>query len=137
MNKSITIISEALEEAVTKRLNYAGVDDVISPIEIAASRMSALVFDPSLRSFTDIVHKTGNIELKSTEIEVSIKSKIAGKTLAEANISQETGLLVVAVRKDNEVVFNPPSSTVIESGSTLLVMGMDDSQFAKLRKFIA
>ncbi len=137
MNKSITIISEALEEAVAKRLNYAGVDDVISPIEIAASRMSALVFDPSLRSFTDIVHKTGNIELKSSEIEIGLKSKIVGKTLAETNISQETGLLVVAVRKDNEVVFNPPSSTVIESGSTLLVMGMDDSQFAKLRKIIA
>lgn len=134
MNKSINIISEALEEPVIKRLNYAGANSVISPVEIAASRMSSLVFDPSLRSFTDIVHKNENVELKSAEIPVNLNSKMAGKTLQEAKISEETGLIVIAIRKEDKVIFNPPLSTEIESGMTLIVIGSDDSQFANLRK---
>ncbi|MGC9213366.1 MAG: potassium channel family protein [Athalassotoga sp.] len=134
MNKSINIVSEALEEPVIKRLNYAGANSVISPVEIAASRMSSLVLDPSLRSFTEIVHKNENVELKSAEIPVSSNSKMIGKTIQEIKISEKTGLILIAIRKGDEVIFNPPVLTEIESGMTLIVMGNDDSQFANLRK---
>lgn len=135
INKSINIISEALEEPVIKRLNYAGANSVISPVEIAASRMSSLILDPSIRSFTEIVHKNENMEFKSAEIPV-LSSKMVGKTLQDAKISEKTGLILIAVRKADKITFNPPLSTMIENEMTLIVMGNDDVQFSKLRNLV-
>lgn len=136
MNRTIEIISEASDIEAIKRLNYAGVDRVISSTEIVGSRMAALVMNPGLQSFMDVIHRSGNTELRTEEIFVNIKSPFAGKTLKEAEIPQKTGLLVIAVQKGNDFVFNPSASTVIDPGASIIVLGKNEEQIRKLRDLI-
>ncbi len=136
LNRTIEIISEASDVEAIKRLNYAGVDRVISSTEIVGSRMAALVINPGLQSFMDVIHRSGNTELRTEEIFINIKSSFAGKTLKEAEIPQKTGLLVIAVQKGNDFVFNPSASTIIEPGASIMVLGKNEEQIRKLRNLI-
>ena len=67
-------------------------------------------------------------------------SPLAGKTLAEARIPQETGLIVIAVRKKGQIghgfVFNPVATTSLEAGDDVIVLGQED-QIALLREYLA
>ncbi len=60
------------------------------------------------------------------------------RTLIEARIPQETGLIVIAVRKEidetREFVFNPAADTRLDIGDEMIVVGHPD-QVAKLREF--
>ena len=67
-------------------------------------------------------------------------SSAVGKTLSELRIPHETGLIIVAVRKDHEhgspFVFNPSASTVIEADDDLIVLG-DEEQIERLRVYLS
>lgn len=67
-------------------------------------------------------------------------SKVEGLTLAEAGILNKTGLLVIAIHKRGQpyedAAFNPDSSTRLEAGDDLIVLG-DDDQDERLRAYIA
>ena len=56
--------------------------------------------------------------------------------MAELRIPRETGLIVVAVRKDHKrrspFVFNPSASTKIEAEDDIIVLG-DEKQIESLR----
>jgi voltage-gated potassium channel len=61
-------------------------------------------------------------------------SPLVGQTLAEARIPQQTGLLVLAVRRatSGEMLANPGPDTHIEAEDVLIVVGEDDG-IRKLR----
>jgi voltage-gated potassium channel len=61
--------------------------------------------------------------------------------LSDARIPQETGLLVIAVRKvggngEGEFVFNPDAETRLEPGDQVVVLGRPD-QVSRLREYVA
>ena len=63
-----------------------------------------------------------------------------GKTLAETKIPEETGLIVIAVRKEQQCggpfVFNPTASTTIDAGDDVIVLGAEE-QIKSLRAYLA
>jgi hypothetical protein len=68
-------------------------------------------------------------------------SPLVGKTLAEAKIPEETGLIVInAVRKEQQsggpFVFNPTASTTIDAGDDVIVLGAEE-QIKSLRAYLA
>ncbi|WP_254768902.1 cation:proton antiporter regulatory subunit [Salinilacihabitans rarus] len=54
---------------------------------------------------------------------VSEDAELAGRTLAEARVRERTGVSIVAIQRDDEVVPAPSPDTVIEAGDTLVVVG--------------
>ena len=70
---------------------------------------------------------------------VERKSKLAGKTLAEARIPKETGLIVIALKKKGHVaddfLFNPVADTRLEEGDEMIVLGQEE-QIVQLRGYI-
>lgn len=66
-------------------------------------------------------------------------SRLAGLTLLDARIPQQTGLLVNAPRKlqdeKHRFVFNPAADTRLEPGDELIVMGKPE-QIAQLRDYV-
>ena len=60
-----------------------------------------------------------------------------GRTLIDARIPQETGLIVIAVRKQidetREFVFNPAADTRLGIGDEMIVLGQPE-QVDRLRK---
>ncbi|MFQ5918312.1 MAG: cation:proton antiporter regulatory subunit, partial [Candidatus Binatia bacterium] len=54
---------------------------------------------------------------------VLLPSSLAGHTLSESGISSRTGLSVIGIQQDGRIVTNPPSSTRLQEGSDLLMLG--------------
>lgn len=62
-------------------------------------------------------------------------SPVSGRSLAEARIPEQTGLVVIAIHKlaaGGDFVFNPSAETRIEAGDEVIVLGGDE-QLAALR----
>ena len=70
-------------------------------------------------------------------------SPMAGQSLMDARIPQNTGLIVIAVRKKNPedseeeytYVYTPVASTHLDPGDIMIVLGAPE-QIKKLRKFV-
>ena len=137
--QDVTIVARAWEEESINKLYRAGADQVVSPNFSAAIRMASVLLRPSVVSFLDIATRSSDLTLRAEQMSVPETSSVVGKTLAELRIPHETGLVVVAVRKDHErgrrFVFNPSASTKIEAGDDVIVLG-DQEQIESLRSYL-
>jgi len=135
----IKIVARAYEEETMDKLYRAGADHVVSPNISGAIRMASVLLRPSVVSFLDIATRSSHLALRMEETILPEKSDLAGKTLMEAKIPQKTGLIVIAVRKDQGIktdfVFNPVADTRLESGDHLIVLGTTD-QIEKLQAYV-
>jgi len=57
---------------------------------------------------------------------VSPESPLAGTTLGEANIETETGVRIIAIRREGIWLLNPANDTSIEAGDVALLRGAED-----------
>ena len=99
LNPDLTIVARALEEGSMEKLYRAGADHVVSPNVSGAIRMASMVLRPEVVSFLDVVTRSEGLQLRFEQAIVQENSELAGQTLIEARIPQETGLIVIAVRK--------------------------------------
>ena len=123
MNPTIKIISIINDSRNTSKLLYAGADNVISPYEIVGTRIAAMLLRPSIVSFLDVINRTGGKMLRIDAVPVPPDSPMVGLTLGKSQIPQKTGLIVIAMRKRGELIFNPKSNTKIDKGDELIVLG--------------
>ena len=138
LNPALTIVARALEEGSMDKLYRAGADHVVSPNVSGAIRMASMLIRPEVVSFLDIVTRSEEMELRFEHAVVEADSKLAGQTLVDAHIPRETGLIVIAVRKQidetREFMFNPSADTRLDVGDEMIVVGRPD-QVARLRDF--
>ena len=131
-------MARALEEAALDKLYRAGADHVVSPNVSGAIRMASMLLRPELVTFLDIATRSEGLELRFEQAAILPDSKLAGLTLMEARIPQETGLIVIAVRKQTDgtyqFVFNPVAATRLEPGDEMIVLGQP-KQVDLLRKY--
>ena len=137
LNPNLKIISRATREETQRKLAIAGADAVILPSLTCALRMVALAIRPHVVSFLDILTGAGELTLNLDEVQIPLDSKLAGKTLGEANIPRETGLIVIAIKKKgtDQFQFNPLSTEKINPGDILIVLG-NQNQVAKLEEYV-
>ena len=64
---------------------------------------------PSVISFLDVITRVGDIEFALEDIIVNEKSDIVNKTVGELKIPECFGLIILAIRKNQEnfLTFNP------------------------------
>lgn len=135
----VTIVARAYEEESMDKLYRAGADQVVSPNVSSAIRMASVLLRPSVVSFVDIATRSPDLKLRMEQTHVAKGSRIAGRTLAEARIPQETGLIVIAIGKHSpaglDFVFNPSANTRIETGDDVIVLG-DSEQIERLKAYV-
>jgi voltage-gated potassium channel len=138
LNQEFTIVARALEEAALDELYRAGANHLVSPNVSGAIRMASVLLRPEVASFLDIATRSGGLELRFEQAASQPDSKLAGLTLLEARIPQETGLIVIAVRKQtdetHQFVFNPVADTRPDPGDEMIVLGQP-TQVDKLRRY--
>jgi len=125
LNPKIKILVSVVEEDAFAKMKRAGADYVISPQKIGGLRMASTVLRPNVVSFLDIMLKESEGEWRIEEVEVPEKSPFLNKTLAESQISKNTGLVVIAMRKakTGRFVYNPDASMRLEAKDKILVLG--------------
>lgn len=61
--------------------------------------------------------------------------ELARRTLADSEIREETGCLVLAIEDHGEVVPNPPANTIIPAGSELILIGTTAAEHRFMKRF--
>ncbi len=127
MREDLRIIARASEEDAIAKFKRAGADEVVSPYHFVGQRIAQLFLHPHVMSFMDTTFLNSEIDLKIEEVEVKSDSALAGNTLAGCRIRQETGVMVLALRKAaGQFEFDPQPDARIESGDFLIVAGASE-----------
>ncbi len=124
MNPGLKIIARASEEEATPKLLRAGASQVLSPYHFIGHRIVQLLLRPNVLDFIDTAFGSERLDIQIEEVRVPEGSRLVGKTLAGADIRQSTGVLVLALkRQDGALTFNPAPEAVIASGDCLIAIG--------------
>jgi voltage-gated potassium channel len=127
LNPNLRIVSRVVNEENREKLRKAGANEIVSPNAIGGLRMASVVIRPAAVTFLDqmlrVTEQTGQT-MRVSESHMDEAPQLIGKTLAEANIEQHTGLLVLALKSnDGGYQFNPNRQTLLRRGDILIVMG--------------
>lgn len=123
LNPRLKIIARASEEDAEKHLLTAGADSVVSPYLFAGQRIAQSFLRPHVVSFLDTATTHLGLDLEIGEIPVGRGSKFAGKTIESSRIRQERGVIVLAIKREEGMHFNPSSDDLIQVGDYLIAMG--------------
>ncbi len=158
----LPIIARATTEEGINHLAKLGAQDVIHPeleggLEIVRHTLLALDFpvqeimryvdavrgdhydiqvntEEEHRLLHDLINASGSIEVTWMRLEDG--NPIIGQTLAEANLRVHTGASVVAIMRNREVIANPKSSTIFETGDRIGFIG-DKEQVEEVEKLLS
>ena len=124
LNFDIFIISRFHDQSARKKLIHAGANRVVSPDEIGGKKMAQLMISPQVQFFVDNIIDAKNMSINMEEVVVHKDSELAGKNLRQADISNKIGLIVLAIRRDEEkIIFNPKADEVLSVDDRLIVVG--------------
>jgi len=97
---------------------------VISPYLAGGHRAVQAVLRPSVLHFMEMATRPEFMDLQIEEIKVEAAGRLVGLSLRESRLSQDYGVIVVAVlRPSGEVAYGPPGEMLIEAGATLIAIG--------------
>jgi len=123
LNPEINIIARAVDTGAEARLKLAGADRVLNPYQIGGMRLALTAIKPTVTDFIDESLLGSSVELDLAEIVVDPSSELAGKSLAGAEVRQRFGIIVVALKRGDEAIFNPDAHERIQGGDVLVALG--------------
>ena len=136
LNPRLKIIARASEEDAEKHLLTAGADSVVSPYSFAGHRIAQSFLRPHVVSFLDTATTHLGMDLEIGEICVGQDSAFAGKTIEGSRIRQDRGVIILAIKRESGMRFNPSPDDRIEPGDYLIAMG-EPSQLRQLEQMAA
>lgn len=135
LNPDLHIVARAITHDSHEKLIRAGADKTVSPNEIGGYRMASMLLKPNVIAFLDTITHSGKIDYNLNEVNIKPGSDLSHKTLMDANIPEQTDLIIIAIKEgeDNDIVFNPTKDYLLKPGQTLIVLG-EDKDLNKLKK---
>jgi voltage-gated potassium channel len=126
INPDLFIVARARQDESIPKLEHAGADRVVNPQELGAARMASFVVRPNVAEFVDVVMHERSLEFRMSELDVPVGSPLAGQTLRDANLRQQAGVLVLALRSPaGAFTTNPDPDTIIEPHHIIIAVGTD------------
>jgi voltage-gated potassium channel len=130
LDKNVRIIAEAQRYENIEQIKLAGADQVISPFVISGRLMYKSIQDGYEAMFVqEVLAEQSNRELK--EVKVHFGCTLIGQTLLEADIHEKTGVVVLGVGEEGDLIIDPPRDFVIKEGDIILGVGKPE-EFDKL-----
>ena len=123
LNPQLRIIARASEEMAEKHLLTAGADSVVSPYAFAGQRIAQSFLRPHVVTFLDTATTHLGIDLEIGEVPIGAASAFAGKTIETSRIRQDRGVIILAIKREAGMHFNPAPDDRIEAGDFLIAMG--------------
>jgi voltage-gated potassium channel len=130
LNPDLMIAARASDEQAEEKLKRAGATTVLTPYSFIGHRLAQSMLRPHVLSFLDVASAFSGgdgIEIETEQLYISKESPLSGRTLEEARVRQNYGLIVLALKKSaGGMLFNPEGNTRVESGDVLIAMGRRD-----------
>lgn len=122
MNPHLRIASKAVESNSQAKLITAGADEVVLPDHIGGIRLAAEILHPHFVGFLTNIRQNQQ-SAQFAEAVIKENSALDGISLKAANIQEQTGLVVIAIRdQEGTFLYNPPGDKRIEAGDALLII---------------
>lgn len=129
--EDVPVVSVVEEPDRAKYHRLAGADHVLSPRQLLGKSLAQKV-TTAVRSDIDEAVQIAE-ELELVEVSIAHGSRLAGTTLADSNIREQSGVNVLGVWLHGEFDPSPAPDTTLEAGTVLLASGHAD-QLAELVK---
>jgi voltage-gated potassium channel len=124
LNPNLFIVARAEHEASEAKLRRVGANQVVSPYLIGGHRIAQAVLRPTVGHILDQAARLNAADYQIEECVISKASSLCGKTLRDANLRDDLGVVVIALRTpDGEIVFNPKGDTALQTGSVIVIVG--------------
>jgi len=127
----LKIIARVSEEEAIPKLLRAGATHVFSPYQYVGHRIAQCFLRPNVLRFIDaaITGSGGEREdVQIEEVQITGKSHLVGKTLAQSDLRKIAGVMVVGLKHvDGAMSFNPSPESVIQSGDFVIAIGRAES----------
>jgi voltage-gated potassium channel len=134
LDKKVRIIAEVERYENIDQLKLAGANQVISPFVISGRLMYKSIQDGYEAIFIqEVLAENSKRELK--EVKVLLGCSLVGKTLLEADIHEKTGVVVLGVGEEGNLIIDPPRDFVIKEEDIILGVGKPE-EFVKLENFL-
>jgi voltage-gated potassium channel len=127
LNPAVLIVARGEDERGQRKLLHAGATRVVSPYAIGGHRMAHALLRPAVLDVLDLATRSRNFELQIEEVAVEAGAFCAGATLGVSGLREQHGVIVIAVKRGDEMHFNPGADTRIEPGDRLVLMGLRDT----------
>ncbi len=124
LRPDLKVICRATEPESERKLRLAGADAVVAPQAVGAERLALMATKPELAQIFDVVVGGHPREFHVEELDVDEGSSIAGRTLRESRIRQDSGALVLALEEQKQSLnVNPGPDVRLNVGDRLVVVG--------------
>jgi voltage-gated potassium channel len=133
----LIIVARASDEDAERKLKLAGADRVVLPYGTAGRVMANLALKPQVAAFLDVVTSATGEDFHLEEIEITSSCPRAGQSIRDLRVRDETGAIIVAVRKHDGTFDTTPSPDArLEVGDVLISVGTTD-ELRKLEDYFA
>ncbi|MEL6899707.1 MAG: potassium channel protein [Cyanobacteria bacterium J06606_4] len=125
LNAKVRIVARASSEEAIQKLQRVGADAVISPYITGGKRMAAAALRPQVMDFMDGIFSGGDRTYYMEEflLDPTVCMQI-GKTLRESQLRARTGVLIVAIqRNQGELIIGPTADVELQSEDFLICLG--------------
>src|SRR3954470_19229589 len=127
LNPGIYVAARAAEEGAEEKMRRAGADAVFAPYSITGHRLAQSLLRPHVVQFLDFTTKDIAQDISIEQVRISAGSEIDGKTIREAQLRRNLGVIVLAIRTTaGGMIFNPTADTTVHGGDYLIVMGSEE-----------
>ncbi len=122
MNARLYILSRYNDPGVRRRLLRAGANNALSPHEIGGRQMANSLLRPTVTELLDLASGVSD-DIAMEEISIAAGSQMIGKSLRLSGLRQRFGVIIVAIKRGGEMVFNPTPHEILQEGDNLIAIG--------------
>ena len=123
LNPGLSIITRALDVGNEKKLYKAGATRVVSPYELTSHRIVRMVQKPNVVDFFDFLLSSHQYTLSLEEKVIGENSDLVGKAIRDAGVRDRFDAIIVALRREGEMIFKPGPDLKLQGGDILILIG--------------
>ncbi|MCA9773518.1 MAG: NAD-binding protein [Myxococcales bacterium] len=131
LRADLKIIARASADSSERKLLQAGADRAVLPYRIGGVQTVNALIRPTVVDFIEVAAHPSGLALAFEELRVLPTSKLVGVMLADSGIRDKSGLIIVAIKRGERMIFNPPSTTALMADDVLISFG-EKNQLARL-----
>jgi voltage-gated potassium channel len=121
LNPNLRIYAIGKKSESIKKLYIAGAEAVVSSSTAGGRAIAKHAILPHVAEFVDRITLTKDAQI--TDLMISPKSRLVNVQLKNSRIRESTGVSILAIKRGEELIPNPPSNTVLHANETLIVIG--------------
>jgi voltage-gated potassium channel len=123
LRSDLFIVARGNNDEAAPKLRRAGADRVVSPYSIGGRQMAMLATRPAAVELIDRVLSHADVDLLLEDFTVREGSRLVGRTVREVGQEIAPGVLILAIRRQAQLVTQPPSDAAVGVGDELVAFG--------------